>query len=111
MTIGGVFEVAVKVQHLPVSSSFYKTVLGFNEGLLDEKRRWLFLWVGRHQGMVVLQEDRGHWSRQHFAFRVRESDLPGLKAKLENHNVVVEGPVSLDWMNAILTVITLNCVR
>ena len=51
--------------------------------------------------MVVLQEDQGRWLRQHFAFRVRESDLPRLKAQLENHNVVVEGPVSLDWMNAI----------
>ena len=100
-TIESVFEVAVKVRHLSVSSMFYKAVLGFSEGLLDEKRRWHFLWVGRHQGMIVLQEDRGHWLPQHFAFRVRESDLPGLKTQLENHYVVVEGPVSLDWMNAI----------
>jgi lactoylglutathione lyase len=101
MTIEAVFEVAVKVQHLPVSSMFYKAALGFTEGLHDKKRRWLFLWVGRRQGMVVLQEDQGRWLRQHIAFRVRESDLPRLKAQLESHNVVVEGPVPLDWMNAL----------
>jgi lactoylglutathione lyase len=101
MTIDSVFEVAVKVKHLHVSTTFYKEVLGFREGLLDEKRRWLFLWVGSQQGMVVLQEDQGYWPRQHFAFRVRESDLPRLKVQLEDHNIVVEGPVSLDWMNAV----------
>jgi catechol-2,3-dioxygenase len=38
MTIDSVFEVAVKVKHLHVSTTFYKEVLGFREGLLDEKR-------------------------------------------------------------------------
>ena len=101
MKIEGIFEVALKVKHLNVSTTFYKDVLGFTEGLLDEKRRWRFLWVGSRYGMIVLQEVQGPWQRQHVAFRVRESDLPRLKAQLEDHNVVVEGPVSLDWMNAV----------
>ena len=101
MKIEGIFEVALKVKHLNVSTTFYKDVLGFTEGLLDEKRRWRFLWVGSRRGMIVLQEVKGLWPCQHVAFRVRESDLPRLKAQLEDHNVVVEGPVSLDWMNAV----------
>ncbi len=101
MKIDGVFEVAVKVRHLQASAKFYKEVLGFKEGLFDEKRRWLFLWVGNDQGMVVLQEDQGHWPRQHFAFRVGEAVLHDLKKHLEKRHVAVEGPVSLDWMNAV----------
>jgi lactoylglutathione lyase len=101
MKIDGLFEVAFKVKNLDLSSKFYQEVLGFKKGLYDEKRRWLFLWVGDNNGMVVLQEDKEHWPRQHFAFRVKESELSRLKEYLENNDVVVEGPVSLDWMNAI----------
>lgn len=101
MKIDGLFEVAFKVKDLDVSSKFYQEVLGFNIGLYDEKRRWLFLWVGNDNGMVVLQEDKGSWPRQHFAFRVCETELNGLKEYLESKNIVVEGPVSLAWMNAV----------
>jgi lactoylglutathione lyase len=101
MKIDGVFEVAVKVKNLAVSSTFYHEVLGFKKGFYDEQRRWLFLWIGDNQGMVVLQEDNGSWPQQHFAFRVDKTELDGLKECLENRNVVVEGPVSLDWMNAV----------
>jgi hypothetical protein len=41
------------------------------------------------------------WPRQHFPFRVRESDMPELKASPENNDVAVSGPVNLDWMNAV----------
>ena len=101
MKIDGVFEVALKVKDLDMSSKFYQEVLGFKKGLYDEKRRWLFLWVGNNNGMVVLQEDKGSWPHQHFAFRVDENELNGLKDYLESRDVVVEGPVSLDWMNAV----------
>ena len=101
MKIDGVFEVALKVKDLDVSSKFYQEVLGFKKGLYDERRRWLFLWVGNNNGMVVLQEDKGSWPRQHFAFRVEEAELNGLKDYLESRNITVEGPVSLDWMNAV----------
>jgi catechol-2,3-dioxygenase len=101
MKIDGLFEVAFKVKNLGESSKFYQDVLGFTKGLYDEKRRWLFLWVGNHMGMIVLQEDMGSWPRQHFAFRVDEPELNRLKEYLEGRNVVVKGPVSLDWMNAV----------
>jgi len=100
MKIKGVFEVALKVKDLDVSARFYQEVLRLKKGLSDESRRWLFLWVGNHAGMVVLQEDKGNWPRQHFAFRVEEADLDQLKTALESRNIQVEGPVSLDWMNA-----------
>jgi lactoylglutathione lyase len=101
MTIDGVFEVAVKVKDLHVSAKFYKEVLGFKEGHSDEKRRWLFLWVGRHQGMVVLQEDNGEWPGQHFAFKTDEESLVESLEYLKSRNVAAEGPVPLDWMDAV----------
>lgn len=101
MKIDGVFEVAVKVKNLDVSSKFYQEVLGFTKGHYDEKRRWLFLWVGNNQGMVVLQEDKGSLPQQHLAFTVDKAELNGLKEYLESRNIVVEGPVALDWMNAV----------
>jgi catechol 2,3-dioxygenase-like lactoylglutathione lyase family enzyme len=51
-------------------------------------------------GTIVLQEDMGRWPRQHFAFRVDVPELSRLKEYLERRNVVLKGPVSLDWMNA-----------
>ena len=101
MKVDGVFEVAIKVKNLDASASFYQEAIGFKKGLYDETRRWLFLWVGSNNGMLVLQEDKESCPRQHFAFRVEESDLNGLKENLEERGVVVEGPVSLDWMNAV----------
>jgi catechol-2,3-dioxygenase len=101
MKVDGIFEVAVRVKNLDASARFYQEVIGLKEGLYDEARRWLFLWVGTNNGMVVLQEDKEIFPRQHFAFRVKESDLIGMKENLERNNVAVEGPVSLDWMNAV----------
>ena len=101
MKINGLFEVALEVRNLEKSAKFYQEVLGFKKGLCDDKRRWLFLWVGDNSGMIVLQEDSGSWPRQHFAFRVDEAELNGLKQFLESSNVAVSGPVSLDWMNAV----------
>ena len=101
MKIEGLFEIAVKVRNLEVSAKFYQEAMGFKKGLYDEQRRWLFLWVGTKNGMVVLQEDKESCPRQHFAFSVDESDLKDLKKSLEDRDVVVEGPVSLDWMNAV----------
>jgi lactoylglutathione lyase len=100
MNIDSLFEIAVKVKNLEASAIFYEKVLGFVRGLLDEKRRWLFLWVGGRKGMVVLQEDGGDWPSQHFAFRISEAELAVFKEYLEGKNILVEGPVSLNWMNA-----------
>ncbi len=101
MKINGVFEVALKVKDLEVAAKFYQEVLGFEPGLRDERRRWLFLWVGGNAGMVVLQEDKGTWPQQHFAFGVDESELGRLKESLERRGMNVLGPVAQDWMNAL----------
>ena len=69
-------------------------------GLRDERRRWLFLRAGGQAGMVVLQEDKGEWPTQHFAFTVDESDLEAAARALERHGVVLEGPVYHEWMPA-----------
>lgn len=100
MKIDGVLEVAIKVRNLEESAAFYEGVLGLERGIYDEPRRWLFLWVGGKEGMIVLQEEKGQWPQQHFAFKVDPHDLSGLKIALEDKGVKVEGPVELEWMNA-----------
>ena len=89
-----------RVNDLEKTVRFYKEVLGFQHGLLDADRRWLFLWVNGKAGMVVLQEDKGPWPQQHFAFAVAASDLNKLKSTLEQHDIAVQGPVELSWMEA-----------
>ncbi|HKP46408.1 MAG TPA: VOC family protein [Pyrinomonadaceae bacterium] len=98
--IKGVFEIAIRVQDLSRAEPFYKEVLGFREGLRDERRNWLFLYVGRDRGMVVLQEDKGEWPTQHFAFHVAAADLSAAAAALKDKGVSVSDPVVHDWMNA-----------
>jgi len=100
MQVKGIFEIAIRVKDLARAANFYTEVLGFQHGLLDAERRWLFLWVNGKAGMVVLQEDPGPWPQQHFAFAVAASDLDRLKSTLERHGISVQGPVELAWMEA-----------
>lgn len=100
MHVKGIFEIAIRVRNLEQAASFYKDVLGFQHGLLDAKRRWLFLCVNGRAGMVVLQEDKSSWMQQHFAFVVAASDLVNVKRNLEEHGLSVLGPVELSWMKA-----------
>ena len=101
MQIRGIYEVAIKVKDLPTSEAFYRHNLGLEEGLRDERRRWLFLRVGGERGMIVLQEDKGEWPLQHFAFTVDESDIEHAAVWLRERGVEVEGPVFHEWMPAI----------
>src|SRR2546427_99967 len=64
MQVKGIFEIAIRVKDLARAANFYEEVLGFQHGLLDAERRWLFLWVNGKAGMVVLQEDPGPWPQQ-----------------------------------------------
>jgi len=48
--------------------------------------------------MVVLQEDRGEWPSQHFAFAVKDSELERAAALLKEKGISVKGPVLQDWM-------------
>src|SRR5258705_11177405 len=72
LPIKGLYEVAIRVKDLARAEAFYKDVLGLKEGLRDERRNWIFLYAGGDAGMVVLQEDKGEWPTQHFAFTVNE---------------------------------------
>ena len=97
LPIRGVYEVAVRVKDLERSEAFYCGVLGLEVGIRDESRRWLFLRAGR-DGMVVLQEDKGQWPLQHFAFTIDEADIERSAALLAEKRIAVEGPVVHEWM-------------
>lgn len=49
---------------------------------------------------VVLQEDKGDWPAQHFAFTVDEADIEAVAVLLRANDVAVDGPVTHDWMPA-----------
>jgi len=100
LPITGLYEIAIRVHDLALSESFYKDILGLEEGLRDERRNWLFLRAGGDAGMVVLQEDKSDWPRQHFAFTVRETDLKQAAAMLKDKGVSVSEPVYHEWMKA-----------
>jgi catechol 2,3-dioxygenase-like lactoylglutathione lyase family enzyme len=98
--IRGVYEIAIRVKDLPTAEDFYLNVLGLEVGLRDEKRNWLFLRAGGQAGMVVLQEDKGNWPKQHFAFTVDEAEIDAAAAALRELGVDIDGPNIHDWMPA-----------
>jgi len=100
LPITGLYEIAIRVHDLCRSESFYKDVLGLEEGIRDERRNWLFLRAGGDAGMVVLQEDKSDWPMQHFAFAVREADLKKAAAMLKEKGISVSEPVYHEWMKA-----------
>ena len=100
LPIRGVYEVAIRVKDLAKAEPFYREVLGLEVGLRDEKRNWLFLRAGGDAGMIVLQEDKGEWPLQHFAFTILEADIEPAAAMLRERGVEVEGPVFHEWMSA-----------
>jgi lactoylglutathione lyase len=101
LPIKGLYEVAIRVKDLARAEAFYKDVLGLKEGLRDERRNWLFLYAGGDAGMVVLQEDKGEWPMQHFAFAVSEADIGPAAALLKEKGVTVSEPVHHEWMNSV----------
>ena len=101
LPIRGLYEVAIRVKDLARAEAFYKDVLGLKEGLRDERRNWLFLYVSGDAGMVVLQEDKGEWPKQHFAFSVNEADLKQAAEMLKEKEVSVSEPVNHEWMNSV----------
>lgn len=100
LTIRGVYEVAIRVRELARAEAFYRNVLGLDVGVRDDKRNWLFLRAGGDAGMIVLQEDKGDWPTQHFAFTVDEVDMKDAATTLREHGVVVKGPVYHEWVPA-----------
>ena len=100
LLIRGLYEVAIRVKDLARSEVFYRETLGLEVGFRDAQRRWLFLRAGGQAGMVVLQEDKGTWPTQHFAFMVEEADIEAAATALIQRGVRVEGPVYHEWMPA-----------
>jgi lactoylglutathione lyase len=99
--IRGVYEVAIRVKDLSRAEAFYRNVLGLEVGVRDEKRNWLFLRAGGTAGMIVLQEDKGEWPTQHFAFTVDANDIESVVNLLKEHQVAVDGPHTHEWMPAV----------
>ena len=100
LPITGLYEVAIRVKHLPTSEVFYREILGLQIGIRDDRRNWLFLRAGGDAGMIVLQQDDGVWPIQHFAFTVDEADIERAAELLRERGVEVEGPVIHEWMPA-----------
>ncbi len=101
LPIQGVYEVAIKVKDLARAEAFYKDVLGLEEGIRDNSRNYLFLYAGGRAGMVVLQEDKGEWPKQHFAFTINGSDIERAAAMLKDKGVKVSEPVVHQWMKSV----------
>lgn len=100
LPIKGLYEIAIRVKELARAEAFYKDVLGLKEGVRDERRNWLFMYAGGDAAMVVLQEDKGEWPTQHFAFSVEESDLTRAAELLQEKGVTVSEPVYHEWMGS-----------
>ena len=98
--IRGLYEVAIRVKDLARAERFYREVLELEVGIRDDRRNWLFLRAGGPAGMIVLQEDKGEWPLQHFAFTVEERDLDHAMELLRKNNVPFDGPQYHEWMPA-----------
>lgn len=100
MPIRGLYEIAIRVKNLPAAEEFYREILDLQIGIRDDSRNWLFLRAGGNAGMIVLQEDKGEWPVQHFAFTVDEADIERAARLLRDRGVEVEGPHFHEWMPA-----------
>jgi lactoylglutathione lyase len=100
LPIKGLYEITIRVKDLARAGSFYKEVLGLQEGRHDKRRIWLLFYTGNNAGRIVLQEDKGDWSTQHVAFTVSEADLDRAAAMLKDKGVTVSELVHQEWLNA-----------
>ncbi|MGI8550677.1 MAG: VOC family protein [Dehalococcoidia bacterium] len=100
LPIRGIYEVAIRVKDLARAEAFYREVLGLEVGLRDERRPWVFLRAGGQAGLCVLQEDKGDWPSQHFAFTVDEAQIDRAAAMLKERGVAIRGPMVIPWMPA-----------
>ncbi len=100
LPIKGIYEIAIKVKDLPRAEKFYREVLDLEIGIRDERRNWLFLRASGNAGMVVLQEEKGDFPLQHFAFAVEESEIEHAAEILRDRGVEVSEVVFHEWMSA-----------
>src|SRR5688572_15968456 len=110
--ITGLFETHVDVADLERAMRFYGETLGLEFGLLDERRRIAFYWIGGHgEAMLGLWEKPADQIRpQHFAFRASVEDVltravPYLRERdLEPRNFPnddTKRPMVFGWMPAL----------
>lgn len=99
-SIAGLYEVAIPVRNLERAEAFYRDVLGFDVGLRDETRRWVFLRIAGQAGMLVLQERAGDLPALHFAFSVSPAELDRGRAELMGRGIVCTEPQFHAWMPA-----------
>jgi len=100
LPLRAIYEIAIRVHDLSRAENFYCEVLGLQEGLRDLERDWLFLHLPNNQGMVVLQEDKGEWAKQHFAFEIAKADIGRATSRLRESGIKVSEPVAHGWMGA-----------
>jgi catechol 2,3-dioxygenase-like lactoylglutathione lyase family enzyme len=100
LPIRGVYEIAIRVRDLVKSENFYRKTLGLEVGIRDDQRGLVFLRVGGQAGMLVLQEDKGTWPIEHFAFTVAPEDIETAAELLIERGVVIDGPIYHEWMPA-----------
>jgi catechol 2,3-dioxygenase-like lactoylglutathione lyase family enzyme len=100
LPIRGLYEVAIRVKDLRRAESFYREVLGLEVGLKIESRQMVFLRAGGQDGMIVLQEDKSEWPKQHLAFTIGEADIERAALRLREQGVEARGPVFHEWMPA-----------
>ncbi len=100
LPIRGVYEIAIRVRDLVKSESFYREVLDLEVGIRDDQRGLVFLRAGGQAGMLVLQEDKGTWPIQHFAFTVAPEDIERAARLLVERGVSIDGPIYHEWMPA-----------
>jgi catechol-2,3-dioxygenase len=98
-SVNGVYEVAIKVRDLAKAEAFYVGILNFSVGLCDEARDWAFLRAGSG-GMIVLQNDKSDFPKQHFAFLIHENEVASSCRHLAQQGIEFEGPVFHEWMPA-----------
>lgn len=100
LPIRGVYEIAIRVRDLGKSEAFYREILDFQVGIRDDARGLVFLRAGGQAGMLVLQEDKGTWPIQHFAFTVAAEDIEAAAELLVQRGVSIDGPIYHEWMPA-----------
>jgi lactoylglutathione lyase len=99
MNIRGLYEIAIPVKDLSRAEEFYRGVLGFEVGLRDPKRPWVFMRIGA-AAMIVLQETKTESAPMHFAFTVNPGDLDSAADTLKQRGIAVLGPITHDWVPA-----------
>ena len=100
LPISGVYEVGIRVRDLVKSETFYREILDLDVGIRDDDRGLVFLRAGGQAGMLVLQEDKGTWPIQHFAFTVAAEDIETAANLLVQRGVSIDGPIYHEWMPA-----------